>query len=317
MITRDQIALNAIQWINLKQTDEHAKDEPVWLYNEPSWLADQPDVHRQVREAGFDAVMMEVLAFQTLQSYERMIDDAGLVLAPGYVQIGLPEDHGQSIVPGSKEWVRWFDPIRRRAEESNYFGLPSVFLANDMAFPGRPRIEQAVAVGHAFDQGRLDRVVELITAAAEVLAAEGVRAGLHNHIGTWIETAHEIDYVLDNVDASLLGASLDIGHLEWAGIDSPAFLRKHRDRLLDLHLKDLDLGIAAASRATPTSYYETADQRFFLEPGLGQIDLPGVVEALGDDFAGWIVIEVDRASMEPFASAQLTAEWVRSTFPTA
>jgi sugar phosphate isomerase/epimerase len=315
MISRNQVALNAIQWINLPQTDDDSKDEPVWLYNEPSWLADQPDVHRQIKDSGFDAVMMEVLAFQTLQSYERMIDGAGLALAPGYVQIGLPEDFGQTIRPGSKEWVRWMDPVRRRAEESNYFGLPTVFLSSDMAFPGRPRIEEAVAVGHAFDQGRLDRVVELIGGAAEVLKAEGVRPGLHNHIGSWIETEYEIDYVLDQVGADLLGASPDIGHLEWAGIDSPAFLRKHQNRLVDLHLKDLDLGIAAASRETPTSYYGTADQRFFLEPGLGQIDLPGVIDALGADFGGWIVIEVDRASMPPLESALFTAEWVRKTFP--
>jgi hypothetical protein len=33
-----------------------------------------------------------------------------------------------------------------------------------------------------------------------VLRAEGVRAGLHNHVGTWVETEHEIDRVLGALD---------------------------------------------------------------------------------------------------------------------
>ncbi|WP_426321893.1 sugar phosphate isomerase/epimerase family protein [Microbacterium sp. E-13] len=313
-ITRNQIALNALQWINLKQEPGGPADAPIWLYDDPAWRSEQPNVHRLVKAAGFDAVMMEVLNTQTIQAYKRMLDDVGLRPAPGYVQVGLPEDYGLTLQRGSAQWVRWFDPIRRRAEETNYMGLDSVFLAADMAFDGRPRIAE-VAVGAQFDQGRLDRLVELLTDAAEVLRAEGVRAGAHNHVGTWLETEYEIDYLLANTDPSLLGASLDVGHLEWAGIDSPAYLAKHRDRLIDLHLKDLDLSIAAESRRRPTSYFTVADQRFFLEPGLGDIDLAGAISALGEDFAGWIVIEVDRASMEPFDSARFSNEWVEATFP--
>ena len=313
-ITKDQVALNALQWINLKQEPGGPADTPIWLYDDPAWRSEQPNVHRQVKEAGFDAVMMEVLNTQTIQAYARMLQEVGLRPAPGYVQIGLPEDFGLTLKRGSADWVRWFDPIRRRAEETNFMGLNSVFLATDMAFDGRPRIAE-VAVGAQFDQGRLDRLVELLTDAAEVLKAEGVRAGAHNHIGTWLETEYEIDYLLANTDPSVLGASLDVGHLEWAGIDSAAFLEKHRNRLIDLHLKDMDLSIAAESRKKPTSYYTVADQRFFLEPGLGDIDLPGVIRALGEDFPGWIILEVDRASMEPFESAKYSYKWVEATFP--
>ena len=206
--------------------------------------------------------------------------------------------------------------IRRRAEETNFMGLDSVFLAAAMIYDGNRRISEQAAVGAFFDQGKLDRLVEIIAEAAEVLRAEGVRAGLHNHIGSLIETEYEIDYVLENVDASLLGASLDIGHLAWAGIDYRDMLRKHRDRLLDLHLKDMDLSIAAASRQRPTSYYEVADQRFFLEPGLGDIDLDGVLADLNEyDFRGWVIIEVDRASMEPFESAKFSWNWVQNRVP--
>ena len=315
-ISRDQIALNALQWINLKQPADGPKDEPIWLYNDPAWRSEQPKVHQQVKDAGFDAVMLEVLATQTLQDYKRMLEGVGLTPAPGYVDIGIPEDLGLTITKGSAEWVHWFDKIRRRAEETSFMGLDSVFLAAAMIYDGNRRISEQAAVGAFFDQAKLDRTVELITEAAEVLKAEGVRAGLHNHIGSLIETEYEVDYVLNNVDASILGASLDIGHLAWAGVDYRALLRRHSDRLLDLHIKDIDATIAAASRAKPTSYYEVADQRFFLEPGLGDIDLDGVLADLGEyNFGGWIIIEVDRASMEPFESAKFSWKWVEEHIP--
>jgi inosose dehydratase len=310
-ITRDQIALNALQWINLKQPADGPKDKPIWLYNEPSWRSEQPKVHQQVKDAGFDAVMIEVLATQTLQNYQRMLDSVGLKPAPGFVDIGIPENAGLQLTKGSAEWVHWFDKIRRRAEETNFLGLDSVFISPAMIYDGNRRISEQTAVGAYFDQAALDRQLEILIETAEVLKAEGVRAGLHNHIGSLIETEYEIDYAMDNTDPALLGASLDIGHLAWAGIDYRALLRRHKDRLLDLHIKDIDQGIADASRAKPSSYYEVADQRFFLEPGLGDLELDGVIADLGEyGFDGWVIIEVDRASMEPFESAKVGWTWV-------
>ena len=311
MLRRSQFALNAIQWINVKADPADPTSESLWRFADPDFRDDYPDVLREIRESGFGATMLEVLATQTLQDYARMIEDSGLALAPGYASIALPEDHGRSFQRGSAEWIHWFDGVRRKAEESNYVGLDTVFLAPEVSFePGVVRTREAVAVGAVFDEARLDRVIELLGDAAEVLRAEGVRAGLHNHVGTWVETEHEIDRVLGAIDADLLGASFDIGHLVWAGIDPIAILRRYSDRLVDLHIKDLDLGIAEASRATPTAYDRATDSGIFLEPGLGGIDLEGVLAALPGDFGGWIIVEVDRASMPPADSAKVSSTWV-------
>lgn len=315
-LSRAQFALNPIQWINLKADPTDPSSDDLWLFAEPSFRAQYPDVLAQVARAGFDATMMEVLDTQTLQDYARMVRSAGLRVASGYCQVALPEDHGVSLVTGSAEWVRWFDSVRRKAEESNFFGLSSVFLAPEVSWAeGTVRTLDSVAVGTSFDKGRLDRVIELLGEAATVLKSEGIHAGLHNHVGTWVETEHEIDRVLETISPDLLGASFDVGHLAWAGIDPVAMLSKYSDRLVDLHIKDLDLGVAAASRATPTPYRTATDQGLFLEPGLGGMDLDGILAALPDAFAGWIIIEVDRASMEPFESAQTSRAWLESTIP--
>jgi inosose dehydratase len=307
----DRIALNPIQWINVKADPGDPDSDDLWLFADPAFRADYLRVLKAVRASGFSSTMMEVLDTQTLQDYQRMVEDAGLTLAPGYASIALPEDHGATLAPGSAEAVRWFDGVRRKAEESNFFGLSTVFLAPEVSWAaGNIRTLEQVAVGAGFDSGRLDRVIDLIGRAAEVLLAEGVRAGLHNHVGTWIETEEEIERTLAAIPAELLGASFDIGHLAWAGIDPVEMLARHADRLLDLHVKDLDLDIAAASRATPTSYVQATNHGLFREPGLGDIDLDGLIAAIPEHWEGWVIIEVDRASMDPARSAETSWAWV-------
>lgn len=313
---RDRVALNAIQWINVKEDPADPSSADLWRYADPAFRAEYPEVLGQIRDAGYPAVMMEVLATQTLQDYARMIADSGLALAPGYASIAIPGDHGVTLAPGSAERVHWFDGIRRKAEESNFVGLDTIFLAPEVGWTDAfVRTRDAVAVGAAFSQDRLDVQIAFLGEAAEVLAAEGVRAGLHNHVGTWIETEDEIDQTLAAIPAGLLGASFDVGHLEWAGIDAIAMIRRYADRIVDLHIKDLDMAVADGSRAEPTPYAVATDRGLFLEPGRGTLDLLGMLDALPSSFDGWVIVEVDRTNLDPFVSAQQSWAWVEQHVP--
>lgn len=303
-----RFALNAIQWINVKEDPSDPDSASLWRFADPSFVADYPEVLGEIRAAGFDATMMEVLATQTLQNFAAMVEQADLKLAPGYVQVPLMSDHGDRFARGSFERAHWFDGVRRRAEESNYFGLNTVFLAAEVNYLASRW--QKPAIGYEFSQDRLEEITDLIEEAVDVLNAEGVRPGLHNHVGTWIETEHEYEHVLTSIGADRLGASFDIGHLEWAGISAKDAITKWADRVQDLHLKDLDLEIARRTREEGLSYERATDLGLYLEPGLGGLDLVGTLQALPDDFDGWVIIEVDRASMDPVASAQQTARWL-------
>lgn len=316
-LTREHFSLNTLQWITVGLGDASGDPGEVgWEFDLSTFLPKQPVILGQVKEAGYSSVMLEVLPTQTLQSYARVVADSGLRLSPGYVHIGLPEEFGKDHSQDPEAHFRWFDGIRRRAEETTFMGLDRVFLAADMA-PGRPRIDVAAAVGHEFDRARLDRVANIIGEAAEVLQAEGVTAALHNHVGTWIETVEEYDYVLDAVPASLLAAGPDIGHLAWTGADVVAWIASHAERISDLHVKDMDLSIAAATRAARTPYFDVMAQRFFLEPGLGDVPITAALAELPGDFAGDVIIEVDKPSMEPFASAKASWDWIAENYPEA
>ncbi|MCK2037438.1 sugar phosphate isomerase/epimerase [Microbacterium sp. SSW1-49] len=303
-----KFALNAIQWINVKEDPTDLSSASLWRFADPSFVAEYPQVLAEIRDAGFSATMLEVLDTQTLQNYAAMVEASGLALAPGYVQVPLASDHGGRLEHGTFERIHWFDAVRRKAEESAYFGLDTIFLAAEV---DQTAIRwQKPAIGADFSQERLDELTDLIDEAVDVLNAEGVRPGLHNHVGTWIETEHEYEHVLNSIDASRLGASFDIGHLEWAGIDAKQAIAKWADRVQDLHVKDLNLDLARRSRDEGLSYERATDLGLYLEPGLGQVDIVDTLSVLPDDFGGWIIIEVDRASMDPVASAKHTAAWV-------
>lgn len=315
-ITRNSFALNTIQWVTVTLGgDPDSPDEPGWDYVRPSFLPKQPGILAQVRKAGFSSVMLEVLPTQTLQSYARVLEESELRLAPGYVQVGLPESRGHLELSATARF-RWFDKVRRRAEESLFMGLDRIFLAADMA-PGRPRIDVASAVGYDFDAARLDRVANLIGEAAEILVAEGVKPALHNHVGTWIETADEFDHVLNAVPSALLAAGPDLGHLAWAGVDVIDWMSRNGARVSDVHVKDMDLAIAAEVRATPTPYFDVMAKRFILEPGLGDVPIAEALSKLPRDFQGTVIVEVDKATMEPFESAQQSWSWVAANYPEA
>lgn len=317
MLQRSQFAMNTLQWITVGLGE--ASGDPGdtgWEFDRPSFLPKQPKVLQQVADAGFSAVMLEVLSTQTVQSYARVIADSGLRVSPGYVSAALPEEFGRDFAGDPNGRFHWLDGIRRRAEESQFMGLDRVFLAADMA-PGRPRIDVSAATGHAFDAARLDRVAQVIGGAAEVLLAEGVKASLHNHVGSWIETEAEFDYVLNAIPESVLAAGPDIGHLAWAGVDTVAWMAKNAQRVADVHVKDMDLSIAAESRATPTPYFDVMAKRFFLELGLGDIPIVDTLAQLADDFDGDIIVEVDKPSMEPFESARVSWAWVAENYPEA
>lgn len=309
---RARIAINPLQWATPRTDPTDPLSERAWLFPEAAFVPVYTDALHEVKRAGFDAISLEVLPTQTTAEYARIIADAGLSLAPGYAAIELPES---LPAPGTPARSALFDGMRRKADESVHFGLDTIFLAPAMTFTeGSVRTQEAAAIGAGFDADRLDRMTEVIGEAADVFARSGVRAGLHNHIGTWIETVSEIDHVLGAIDPSRLGASFDIGHLAWLGVDPAEMLLRHADRLIDLHIKDLDLGIAAASRDGAHPYGWGPSRGLFREPGLGDMDLDAILAVLPEGFGGWIVVEVDSTDLDPAESARLCARWADATF---
>lgn len=286
-----QVAFNPLQWF---------ATEDGWLDwgLAPAW----PELMALVKEAGFDAVHTRIPAGRTAAEYGRIIREAGLEPAPGTFAFELAEDGG----PSAKETVEAFRETARGYAE---LGLRHLFVI-PAVLPDAPRAARP-ACGAEADEARLDRIVTLLTAVSQAVVAEGVLPILHPHVGTWIETAEETRYVLDHIDASLLGFGPDVGHLTWAGADPVELVEQYADRVHGMHLKDLRRTVRDASVTEGRSYQETVAAGLWIEPGRGDIDYQRIWAALGEDWDGTLVIEVDKGDITPpLESAKACARWV-------
>ena len=181
--------------------------------------------------------------------------------------------------------------------------------------PGSPRMQHP-GIGYDHRPDRLRAVVDGVAASCEAMQAEGVHAALHPHVGGWVETEQEIRTVLDEVGSELLAFGPDTGHMSWAGVDVPKVLSAYADRIVGVHIKDTFAAGIAASRDEDLDYHTaTRAGRLWAEPGTGQADLSGCVQAIGSGFSGDYMIEVDVPTMPNRACHELAFEWAMANLP--
>ena len=106
--------------------------------------------------------------------------------------------------------------------------------------------------------------------------------------------------------ASDVGWCLDTGHLLIGGCDPVAFARDHGDRVVHVHLKDVDAGVAARYRAGELTLMGATQAGLFRPLGQGDAGIAEVLALLdGHGYERWLVLEQDAAltGEEPPAGA--------------
>ena len=141
----------------------------------------------------------------------------------------------------------------------------------------------------ADDYRRLGR---LLTRLGERTSAVGIPLVYHHHMNSLGEKPDEVAAVLDAADRRRVRLLFDVAHYQQGGGDPVAAIRKYRDWIQVVHLKDVE-DIGGAGRAATVGQAGPAYR--FVELGRGRVDLPGVFKALDDiAFSGWSIVELDR-----------------------
>jgi inosose dehydratase len=264
-----------------------------------------PELLRQLKEAGFDAIHAEIGDGMSVAEYRRLLDDAGLAAAPGYFQAEFADAGAQPQIA---------ERAARAAAQHAELGLNRIFIADRVA--AQPRLDRP-GVGVGQDETVLGQVIDNLARAAEAMLAEGVTPCLHQHVGTWIETEAETERVLADIDESLLLFGPDTAHLAWVGADPAAIIERHLQRVGAVHLKDMHRSVVDAALADGLGYRATTGRLAFTGPGRGDVDFAAVLRTLSR-FDGWYVVEIDLPDAptgHPTAqdTARLAADWVRAT----
>ena len=160
---------------------------------------------------------------------------------------------------------------------------------------------------------RLLDTLDRITALA---SEHGVRAVLHPHVGTMVETGPEVQRVLEGSSISLC---LDTGHLLIGGTDPAELTRQSPERIAHTHLKDVDSTIADRVRAGRLTYTEGVVQGMYRPLGTGDVDVASIVTTLQHHgYQGWYTLEQDTILTEeprgegPVHDVRISADHVRT-----
>jgi inosose dehydratase len=141
------------------------------------------------------------------------------------------------------------------------------------------------------DDGAWSRLARHLHEVEQRVAEHGLTLALHPHAGTQVESAADVERALAVTDC---GWCLDTGHLLIGGVDPAEFARRHGDRVVHVHLKDVDDAVAQRLRSGELSLVQAVQAGLFRPLGAGDVRIDEVLDGL-DGYERWLVLEQDTA----------------------
>jgi len=133
-----------------------------------------------------------------------------------------------------------------------------------------------------------------LTAFAEFCAESGVPLAFHHHMGTVVESEHDIDRLMASTGQAV-HLLFDTGHLTFAGADPVAVLDKHGGRVAHVHAKDVRSAVLKGLSWNSDSFLDAVLEGVYTVPGDGSIDFAAIVGRLASiGYEGWFVVEAEQ-----------------------
>ncbi len=141
----------------------------------------------------------------------------------------------------------------------------------------------------------------------------GITLTFHHHMGTVVQTAAEIDRLMENTDPELFNLLFDSGHLAYCGEDYMYILKKYINRIKHVHLKDIRPDVVADVKAKGESFLQGVRKGTFTVPGDGVIDFEPIFKVLEENnYEGYVLVEAeqDPAIANPFEYAKKARAYI-------
>lgn len=137
---------------------------------------------------------------------------------------------------------------------------------------------------------------------------------VHHHMGTGVQTAEEIDKLMELTDPNLVYLLFDTGHLSFSGEDVVGVLKKYVNRIKHVHLKDIRKSVIEDAKLKNYSFLDAVRAGSFTVPGDGDFDFTPVFDILDEaGYEGWVVVEAeqDPAKANPYEYAVKARNYIR------
>ena len=123
----------------------------------------------------------------------------------------------------------------------------------------------------------------------------GITLVYHHHMGTVVQTAEEIDKMMDMCDPDAVYLLFDSGHLAYCGEDYMSVLNKYADRIRHVHLKDIRPEKVEQVKREHLSFLQGVRLGTFTVPGDGVIDFKPIFDVLEKTgYEGYVLVEAEQ-----------------------
>lgn len=241
-----------------------------------------PQVLDAIAQAGYAGTELGPYGYlpATPKELAHELDSRKLGLGSSYVSLRLADTHSR------KDMVAHAVKVGALLASK---GVKEVILADDGS-PERKAAAGKVTAKDGWNDQSWTEAVTTLHACADALKPLGMRAVVHHHAGTFIETEAEIDRLLASTDPDKVNLLLDTGHCAYGGGDPLAVLKRHQKRVRYVHLKDVDPKIHALGLPMDDAWARGV----FCRLGLGKVPMAKIVETLrGGGYDGWVIVEQD------------------------
>ena len=165
-----------------------------------------------------------------------------------------------------------------------------------------------------FTKDQWKMVADGLNRLGQLAKEKGMQLTYHHHMGTGVQTAEEIDMLMEMTEPGLCDLLYDTGHLVFAGEDHLAVLKKWAPRIKHVHLKDVRPAVVEQARKEKWSFLQAVKAGAFTVPGDGAIDFVPVFDELKKaNYSGWWVVEAeqDPAKANPLEYALKARSYIR------
>jgi len=123
---------------------------------------------------------------------------------------------------------------------------------------------------------------------------EGMPMSYHEHMGTIIQTEHDVDRFMENTNDNTF-LLYDTGHLLFAQADFERVLKNYISKINHVHCKDIRKNILENSLKNDLSFRESFLDGVFTVPGDGCIDYDPLFKILYENhYEKWLIIEAEQ-----------------------
>ena len=129
---------------------------------------------------------------------------------------------------------------------------------------------------------------------ARMTADEGVMLNYHHHMGTVVQSAEDIDRLMD-MTGDEVRLLLDTGHAIYAGADLATIAQQYKDRIGHVHCKDVRAAVLQRSLNTDSSFLTAVLNGVFTVPGDGCVDYETILSIMNEaGYEDWLVVEAEQ-----------------------